>query len=291
MNGSRLSRDRARGIILIVISASLFAVVDGISKILADTQSVGQIVLARYALAIPVLLATSASTEWVDLLRTTRPGMQISRALMPLIIGGAMVLSVHNLPLADATAILFAGPLLVVLLSASLLGERVRPASWVGVGLGFAAVLMVVRPGVSAVSVWTAFPLIAAACYAAFQLLSRALGTTNENPSTTVAWTLATGLVVAIPLAALTWAPVSPTAWLLMILMGLAFGAAQALMARGFVYAPANVLTPFTYAQIVAAVIFGVIAFGTVPEPWTLLGIALITFAGSYVVSSQRYGA
>lgn len=281
------NRDRLRGILLLVAAVSLFGVVDGISKMLAETQSLGQIMVARYALAVPVLLATSPPAGWSRLFQTTRPGLQILRAIAPLIIGGAMVLAVRYLPLADATAILFAGPFLVVALSASMLGERVRAASWIGVIVGFAAVLIVARPGFGELSQYTVFPLIAAVFYALFQLMTRRLGAAGEDPNTTLAWTLATGLVVAVPFAILTWAPASPTALLLMVALGLVFGASQALMARAFIHAPANVLTPFTYTQIIAATIFGVAVFGAVPDPWTLLGIAMIIGAGVYVVRSQ----
>ena len=281
------NRDRLRGILLLVAAVSLFGVVDGISKMLAETQSLGQIMVARYALAVPVLLATSPPASWSRLFQTTRPGLQILRAIAPLIIGGAMVLAVRYLPLADATAILFAGPFLVVALSASMLGERVRAASWIGVIVGFAAVLIVARPGFGELSQYTVFPLIAAVFYALFQLMTRRLGAAGEDPNTTLAWTLATGLVVAVPFAILTWAPASPTALLLMVALGLVFGASQALMARAFIHAPANVLTPFTYTQIIAATIFGVAVFGAVPDPWTLLGIAMIIGAGVYVVRSQ----
>ena len=280
-------RDALRGIVLLVLAVSLFGAVDGISKMLSETQSVGQIVLARYALAVPVLLAFSPPASWKSLYKTRRPGLQILRALAPLVVGSSMVLAVRYLPLADATAILFAGPFLVVALSAPLLREKVRLPSWIGVIVGFAAVLIVARPGFSEYSAYTAFPLVAAVFYALFQLMTRSLATMGEDPNTTLAWTLSTGFVVAVPVAILTWAPVSSTALLLMIALGLVFGIAQALMARAFVHAPANVLTPFSYTQIIAATVFGMIVFGATPDYLTLLGIALIIAAGVYVASGQ----
>jgi drug/metabolite transporter (DMT)-like permease len=117
-------RGRFRGIVLLVLSVSLFGVVDGLSKMLAETQSVGQILLARYVLGIPVLFAASPPANWANLFQTAQPGLQILRGMTPLVIGGAMVLAVRYLPLADATAILFAGPFLVVMLSARYLGGR-----------------------------------------------------------------------------------------------------------------------------------------------------------------------
>src|ERR1043166_3774573 len=121
-----------RGILLLIVSATLFGGVDGLSKVLADTQSVAQIVWTRYVLAIPVILASVPPTEWKNLLRTNLPGRQILRGLTPLTISVGMVLGVHYLPLADATVLLFAGPLIVVILSAPLLGEHVPLSRWIG---------------------------------------------------------------------------------------------------------------------------------------------------------------
>src|SRR5437588_2193577 len=137
---------RLRGVGLLVLSASLFAVVDGLSKILADSQSVGQIVWARYAFALLVLIATTPRANWSSLLKTARPRDQVMRGCVPLVISGSMVLAVRYLPLADATVILYLGPLLVVALAGPFLGERVRQASWIGVCIGFLAVPIVHRP-------------------------------------------------------------------------------------------------------------------------------------------------
>lgn len=282
------SRDRLRGILLVIISSSLFGVVDGLSKLLADSQSVAQIVSARYVLALPVLIATVRPADWPSLFRTAMPKLQIARGAIPVVISVTMVLAVRYLPLAEATVILFAGPFLVVALSAPLLGERVRLASWLAVGVGFAAVLIVARPGFNDLSRYTLFPLVAAVFYALFQLATRGLGAAGEPARTTLAWTLATGGLVALPVAILTWAPVTPHAALLMLALGLVFGAAQTLMIRAFALAPAGLLTPFSYAQIIAATAFGMAVFGAVPDALTWLGIAMIIGAGVYVIRSRR---
>src|SRR5258707_6722427 len=96
---------RLRGIGLMILGASLFAGVDGVSKLLADTQSVGQIVWARYALALPVLILTTRPADWRTLFRTARPGLQVLRGITPLAISGSMVIGVRHLPLAEATVI------------------------------------------------------------------------------------------------------------------------------------------------------------------------------------------
>ena len=287
MNNSSGGHDRIRGILLLVASVSLFGVVDGLSKMLVETQSFGQIIFARYALALPVLLLVTPPQEWKALYRTQHAGGQIMRGLTPLFIGGAMVVGVQYLPLAEATVILFAGPFIVVALSGRLLGERVRASSWIAVATGFLAVLIVARPGFTEISKYAVFPLLGAVFYALLQLLTRHLAEAGENPNTTLAWTLTVGLIAAVPWAAASWVPFTPAAWLLSIALGVSFGVAQLLLARAYVHAAANILAPFSYAQIVAATIFGMIAFHDVPDGWTMLGIALIVGAGAYVLRAN----
>ncbi len=280
-------RGQLRGIILVVLSSTCFAAVDGISKALSQTQSVGQIVWGRYALALPVLMLATGPRVWKRLFRTSRPGLQILRGMSPLALSAAMVLAVRYLPLAEATVILFTAPFLVVALSGTLLGEHVRITSWVAVALGFAAVVLVARPGLGGLSIYVAFPLVAALFYALLQITTRHLGASGESAETTLAWTLAIGSLVATPIAILTWAPTGPADWALLAALGTSFGVGQLLVIHAFTLAPANVLAPFGYAQIVAAVLIGVVVFGTIPDPWTFVGVALIVFAGVLVVRSR----
>ena len=150
--------DNMWGILLLFASVTCFGVVDGISKMLIETQSFGQVMLARYVLALPILLLATAPGEWKNLFHTRLVFLQIVRGIVPVVIGGSMVIAVWYLPLAEATVILFAGPFLVLALSGWLLGEKVGAASWVGVVVGFIAVLIVARPGFSELSQYTIFP-------------------------------------------------------------------------------------------------------------------------------------
>jgi drug/metabolite transporter (DMT)-like permease len=162
-------------------------------------------------------------------------------------------------------------PFLVLALSGWLLGERVSGASWIGVAVGFLAVLIVARPGFSALSQYTVFPVIAAVFYAGFQLLTRWLGTSGEAPITTLAWTLAVGAVVGLPLAIANWAPQSLETWLLSICLGVVFGFAQLWMAKAFALAPANLLTPFTTSRFVGSGL-RFLVFHDTPDYRTLTG-------------------
>jgi drug/metabolite transporter (DMT)-like permease len=289
MDGHERSR-RLRGIVLAILGFSLFAMVDGISKILADTQSVGQIVWARYALAIPVIFATTHHTGWRTLYRTGAPWWQVARGITPLGISAGMVLGVHYLPLAVATVILFAGPFLIVALSMPVLGEPVHRSSWVGVGLGFLAVLIVARPGLGSFSFYALFPLAAAFFSALYQLFSRRLGAAGERPSTTLTWTLTLGGLIATPFALATWQPLDLRGWALMIALGVTFGISQSLMIRAYALAPAGLLAPFSYAQVISAVVVGIAIFGDVPDWPTVAGVVLIIASGAYVARTRARG-
>jgi drug/metabolite transporter (DMT)-like permease len=284
MASDRQARERLIGIVLVILSAMIFACVDGFSKMLGETNAVAQIVWARYALAFPILLVTTPPANLSVLFRTHRPGLQVLRGLAPIFVSVGMVLGVHYLPLAEATVILFAAPFLVAALSVPLLGERVHASTWIAVAIGFAAVLIVARPGVSELSAYALFPLMGAVFYAALQLITRQLAMAGERAETTLAWTLLTGIVVSSPFVVYFWQPLDARGWALMFGVGISFGAAQLMMIRGFEHAPAALLAPLSYVQIVSATIFSVAVFHDVPDVWTLLGIVMIIASGIYVV-------
>lgn len=286
--GTSQARERLIGIVLVVLSSSIFGCVDGFSKLLADTASVGQIVWARYALALPILIAATGLSKLPTLFATRRPALQISRGLTPLLISVSMVLAVRHLPLSEATVILFAAPFLVVALSVPFLSEKVHISHWIAVAVGFAAVLVVARPGYSELSHFAIFPMVGAIFYAVMQLVTRKVAASGERAETTLAWTLLTGIVLSSPAAIYFWEPLDGRRWALMIALGTVFGIAQLLMIRGFARAPAALLTPLSYVQIVSAVIFSIVVFKEVPDIWTLLGIVMIIGSGLYVVRQRK---
>jgi drug/metabolite transporter (DMT)-like permease len=273
-------------VLLLASGVTLFGVMDGLAKLLAGEYSIVQVVWARYAFAVPVILATARPAAWPDLLRCERPALQAARGLLPLLASVTVVVGLGLMPLADATAISFASPLLVVALSALLLGERVSVHSWAGVACGFAGILLIVRPGAGALAWAALFPLATAFFFALYQVLTR-LVSRGDDPRVTLAWTVAVGLVLTTPLLPLHWHPVGEADWPLLGLSGVLFGLGQFLLIRAFAMAPAAVLAPFAYAQIVAAIVFGDVVFGDVPDPWTAVGTALVILAGVYVFRRQ----
>ena len=270
-------------------AVGLFAVMDAMSKLLAETQSVVQIVWARYAFAVPVVLATTPRAAWPSYLRVGSPLLQALRGLMPVVASFAVVAGLALLPLAEVTALTFASPLLVVALSAPLLGERTSLHDWLGVAMGFTGILIIVRPG-SDTFAWAALlPLACAASFALFQLTSRLVGR-SDQPNATLAWTILVGLAVTSPLLLVDWRPLSAHSAALMIGCGLCFGVAQYCLARAFRLAPAALLSPFTYTQIVPAVLLGFVLFGAVPDLWAAVGTLVVIGAGLYVLRRPKGG-
>lgn len=282
------ARQRLIGILLVVFSAAMFGVVDGLSKTLVHIASPAQIVWGRYGIALVFLLITRPPSSLRGVFASTNPRLQIIRGLTPLAVSLGMVLGVKFLPLADTTAILFAAPLLMVALSGPMLGEHIHRSAWLAVAVGFIAVLIVARPGFSVLSQYAIFPLVAAVFYALLQIFTRKLSAAGERPMSTLAWTLVTGTIAATPFVIVFWEPLDWTGWALMIALGAAFGLSQLTMIAGLARAPVSLVAPLTYVQIISAVIFGLIVFHEVPDGWTLLGIAMIFGSGLYVVRMRR---
>jgi drug/metabolite transporter (DMT)-like permease len=288
MSDQTPARGRLTGIALFVLSAATFGAVDGFSKLLVASVSAPQIVWTRYALGLPFLLVVAAVLRVRGLFHTRRPGLQVVRGLTPLVTSFAMVFAVAYLSLADATVILFASPLLIVAMSGPLLGERVSRPVWFAVAIGFLAVLVVARPGFSALTQYALFPLVGAISFAVLQILTRRLSASGERPLNTLAWTLVSGAIVSTPIAIAFWQPLGLREWLLMLGLGTTFGLAQLTMIAGLAWAPAALVAPLSYVQIIAAVIFGMLVFGEVPDLWTIIGILMIVASGLYVVSRRR---
>jgi len=282
-NDRLFSSPTARGILCLIASVTLFGMVDGLSKLIVTKETFGQIMLSRYLLPLLVIIAFTKPHRRSALFSTHKLPLQIIRGLMPVMVGSLMVLAVTYLPLAEATVILFAGPFFVVALSGWFLGERVTADSWIGVAVGFAAVLLVARPGFTDVSIYAFLPAVAALFYAGLQLMSRRLGALGIDPNSTLTWTLLIGTLLSLPLAIYDWKPLTWDSALISLGLAVTFGLGQYFLAKAFALAPANALTPFSYFQILSAVVFGIVVFGEVPDALTGIGILMIIGAGAYV--------
>lgn len=274
------------GVALVIAGVTFYAIMDGAGVFLADTQSVVQIVWARYMFALPVVLLALARHPAGRSLRSRRPFTQAAVGLLPALASFSVAGGFGLLSLPELTALTFAAPLLVVTLSAPLLREPTTSHDWIGVVTGFIGILVVVRPGADALAWAAIFPLGCAFFFALYQIAMRFVGR-HDDPVATLLWSIGTGLVVTTPLALLDWRPPGSAAWLAMVLSGLMFGAGQFCLIQGFRRAPPARLTPFTYTQILPATLIGVAVFGHWPDVWVILGGGMVIGAGIYVLRSR----
>jgi drug/metabolite transporter (DMT)-like permease len=276
--------DPLRATLLILITLSLFPVMDSCAKYLVQNgYDFIQVVWARYAFHVAatlVFIVSSRRRLWLRLPRG--PGLQLLRALLLMGATGLFFAALRVIDLAEAVAVNFVAPLLVVVFSVVLLGERVGLRRWGAVAVGFVAILIILRPG-TGIFQWASLLVVgAAACNALHQLVTRKLSAI-DHPMTTL---FVSGLVGAVCLSAIVpfhWRDPDLLGWGLMAAIGGIGAVSHYSLIRAFQYAPASMLAPYGYTQIVAATAIGYAVFGNFPDLWTILGALLIIASGLYV--------
>jgi drug/metabolite transporter (DMT)-like permease len=223
-----------------------------------------------------------------DTFRAAHMGLVLIRASLLLSSTAINFYVLNFLPLTLTAAIMFSAPIVVCALSPWLLGERVGPWRWTAICIGFAGVLVVVRPFDAAMH-WTAVLV----CYnavalALYSIISRRLAGIVSAEAMQF-YTGALGSITLLPAAIWTWtAPVTTLDWTLMVVIG-AFGwAGHELLTRAHTYAPANTLMPYTYSFMVYLAITSFLIWGQIPDMATLAGAAIIVASGLMIWHRER---
>jgi drug/metabolite transporter (DMT)-like permease len=279
-----------RGVLLTLAAGFVFVILDATGKQLTASLSISEITWGRclfHMLALPLFLGGQSLRQT---LHAARPGLQLVRSA--LLLGSTFFFfwGVKYLPLADATAVGFVTPLLVTGLSVPLLGERVGFRRWTAVAIGFASVVLIMQPGSGMVHWAVSLPLACAACFALYQIATRILSR-HDSTATTYFYSPVVGLV-ATSLVLLfvegEWRMPNLTGWLALVFLGAVGGFAHYLLIRAFAVAPASLLAPFGYAQLIWSIGIGYAWFGDFPDASTLAGAALISASGLYVLYRER---
>lgn len=283
------------GIGLKVLSTMAFAVMAVLIKLIADRYPVGEITFCRSFFAlIPVFVWVAWRGQLTTVFRTRNIGGHILRSIvgtMAILLGFA---ALARLPLADATAIGYASPLLTVMLAALILRETVRAYRWSAVLVGLLGVLIILSDYVAPAgagaerSVPGAALQLASAFFAAFAAIQiRRLSVTEPAATIVVYFSL---FCAAVSLATLPFGWVAPTGIDALILVGtgLLGGLGQVLMTQSFRYADASVLAPFDYVSMVWALTASIFLFGSLPTPTMLVGAAVVIASGLFVVYRER---
>jgi drug/metabolite transporter (DMT)-like permease len=272
------------GIGLTLVAIGLFTTMDTIGKTLMAHYPFQQVVWARYFFQCTLMLVMLPRLGIIGFLRTRRHGLQIGRGLLLAVATICMFGAISVVPLADAYTITFTAPLLVTALSVPLLKEKVGWRRWSAVLIGFAGVLIVIRPGFGEVPWQLMLPLVTAACFALYQILTRLVSVDPcETPFVMLFYVAWVGAVLMTLMVPFYWQPVALVHWPWLMAMGGLGAIGHLILIRALVIAPASLIAPFTYSQIIWALLAGYFVFGDVPDVWMLIGCSVIVGSGLFV--------
>jgi len=284
------ARNRLLGIGLVSITFACFAVLDTTAKWLVVSLPVIQLVWLRFVghvLFTGLLLAPRYGTR---LLRVRNVKLQLLRGLMLFSMTALNFWALQYLQLAETGAVQFAVPILIALFGAWLLGERLDAPRWIAIGTGFAGVLLIMRPGTGGFHPAIFLAIANAVLYALFNLLTRRLAAT-DRPEATQFVSALSAAVLLTPAGLAAWqSPASALDWLLVAVLGMAGGLGHWLLAVAHRFAPASVLAPFLYQQILWMTLFGWLVFGDVPGLPVVSGTAVVIASGLYLIARERRG-
>ena len=278
------------GIVLMLLGIFLFVINDVIGKWLMASYSVAEVLLIRsfaaLALLVPMLQPLFKAERLTPFLRINQPRWQIARIVCSTLEVACFYWAVSELPLANVISFYLAGPIFVTALSGPCLGEAVTPAQWLAVLVGFAGVILALNPSADTMNNGALIAISGSFAFAIMIVLSRRLRGTPDL-------VLVTGQTVG---ALLFGAVLGPLSWVepslldggLLALLGIVAALAHLCVNRSLKLAPAAVVTPYQYSQIVWGVLFGYLIFGDVPDWRLVCGSALIIAAGFYLFLHER---
>lgn len=289
----------AQGMMIMSVGMLILPVMDGIGKYLATEQAMSPGQVSFYRFIVQLILTVAAIA-----LVSGRPGFKSNRfwlnILRGFLIGGASLCffaAVKYMPIADALAIFFVEPFILTALSALILGEKVGWRRWAAIGLGFIGALIVIQPSFARFGFIAFLPLGTASLFAVYMLLNRSLGV-HDGPmvmqylagiggTVMIALAMGIGSVVGITDLAPSW-PANGLSLSLVLLLGFLAAVGHGLVVLAFQKAPASLLAPFQYLEIISAVLIGYLVFSDVPSASKWVGIAIIVASGLFIFRRER---
>jgi drug/metabolite transporter (DMT)-like permease len=282
-----------------LVSALLFAAMSALVRLLGDVAPVGQMVFFRSAFAIlPVAMIYAARGELMSTVRTSRPLGQLGRGMLSVCGMFSNFSSLTRLPLADATAISFASPLITVALAAIVLKEKVRVYRWTAVFVGFAGVIVMLIPNLdvgqyvaagvaTTAAVGSLFAITSAVCNAGTVIQTRRLTQSETTSSIVFYFSLVCALAGALTLP-FAWHTPTGAELAGLISLGILGGIAHIFLTESYRYAAASVVAPFDYSSMLWALLFGYWVFGELPGALVYIGAAIVAGAGLFVIWRER---
>jgi drug/metabolite transporter (DMT)-like permease len=278
----------ATAVLMIVGAVATFSIMDATIKTMLPRLPVPFLVWARWTFQVVAMVIWLGPTLGLGMVKTGRLRLQLLRGLLLISSSLCFFMALGALPLAEATAINYTTPVLVIVLAVLFLGERMTRPRIAFVAAGIVGMLLIVRPGADLFRGASLLVLCSASFYAVFQILTRVMA--REDPRVMLLYPALVGagvMTVAWPFFGshldLTWLDMAK-----LLMVGVLGTAGHFLLILAFQRAPASALTPFTYAHLVFATLVGWLVFGDFPDALTLVGMAVIGGSGLLLTWHER---
>lgn len=282
------ARNRLVGIGLASLTYLLFSLLDGTAKWLVTGMPVIMVVWMRFFMHALFGGAILFPVRGMALLRSRHLGWHILRGVMFMAMTGMNFWALQYLQLTVTASIFFSVPLLIAVLGARLLGEKLDAGRWIAILTGFAGVLIIVHPWSAKFHPAVLVSVLNAVIYAAFMMMTRRLAAYDS--AETIQYLPAVVAAVGLtPFAIASWeSPSNALEWIMVCLTGVFGGFGHHLLAVAHRYAPASVIAPFLYQQVFYMALIGYLVFGDVPDAMVWLGAAIVIGSGLYLFGRER---
>ncbi|HBZ44909.1 MAG TPA: EamA family transporter [Maritimibacter sp.] len=285
-----MSQNNTRtGIILMIAAVFVFAVQDGVSRLLADAYNVWMIVMIRYwffALFVVAVAARSAGGIRAAA-ATSQPLLQTFRGVLLVLEVVVTIYAFVLLGLIPTHALFASYPLMIAALSGPILGEKVGPRRWAAIGAGFIGILVILRPGLAVFTPEALIALLAALMFAVYGLTTR-YAARRDSAATSFFWTGTTGAVAISLVGIWFWEPMAPQDWIWMGMLCVTGALGHFLLIKCYEQAEASAVQPFAYFQLVFVSIIAVSFFGETTDLPTVIGAAIVVGAGLFTAFRER---
>jgi drug/metabolite transporter (DMT)-like permease len=280
-------RRTLRGIALLMSAVFMFSAMDTLAKYMLKSYPMSALMWARYMIHVVVMLAWLGPRMKAKLFHTSHPWLQILRGV--LLVGSTtfFYFALRYLPLAEAAAITFVGPVLTTLLSGPMLGDKVNRRQWFAVTLGFTGVLIIMRPGGGVLSLPAVFPLATAILFSVYQIVTRKIAG-REHPYTSLFYTALVGGAITSLAVPFNWITPTLSQAGFVVCIGFLGGFGHLLLIRSMEHTSPSTLAPFVYSQLIWSTLLAYLVFGDFPEPMTLFGMLVVVGAGMLAVNWKQ---
>ena len=281
-------RQRLIGIGLMCLTVAVFACLDTTAKYLGTQMDPLQVAWARYTSAFVLTMLVSNPITRPGLVKTKRPVLQAVRGLLLVASTVLNFFALRWLQLDEALSIIFTFPFIVAIASGPILGEWLGWRRWTAICVGFGGVLLITRPGFGEFNPGAVLSVASVTCYGFYAVLTRMVSRVDAN-QTSLFYNNFVGALVMLPVIPFVWQmPSSWTAILLMVGIGALGSVGHFFMISAHKLAPASVLSPYIYTQIIWVAILGYLVFDHVPNELTMVGAAIVICSGLYLLYRER---